>query len=905
MERSDPIHDSRETSDLMTGSEIRIKFLEFFKKRGHAVVPSSSLVPNDSTLLLTAAGMVQFKPVFLGAVKAPYARAASCQKCVRTTDIDRVGHTARHLTFFEMLGNFSFGDYYKEEAIPWAWEFLTKEVGLDAGHLWITIFREDDEAFEIWRDKVGIPEEKIVRLGEEDNFWSAGPTGPCGPCSEIIYDFGLAKGCGQPDCRVGCDCDRFLEVWNLVFMQYDRDEQGNLNHLARKGIDTGMGLERLASILEGVETNFENDLFQPIIKELSRIASVKHGSDERLDTSLKIIADHTRAVTFLIADGVLPSNEGRGYILRRLLRRAVRHGRLIGIERLFLVDLIKKVVGLMGPVYPELKDHESFVLRIAQSEEERFSKTLKQGLNLLSEAISKLKAAKKKEMSGEIAFQLYDTYGFPLELTTEVAGENDLGVDLAEFEKLMEEQKERAKASWEETSWTAPKEVYQQILDQFGKTTPTCDRTDDQKYRLENVPIKAVLHRGDVKETAGAGEEIELILQHTPFYAEMGGQVGDQGIIETVTGKVEVYDTLVPLPELRVHHGKVVEGMIKAGQEAKAAVFEDRRKAIARNHTATHLLHWALRTVLGEHVKQAGSLVEDKRLRFDFTHFEALSPQQLREIEQLVNEKIFENSSVEWQERSYDEAKKEGAIALFGEKYADKVRVVKVGGDEKGYSKELCGGTHVDRTAEVGLFKIVSESSIGANLRRVEAVTSKAALNYIYQEEDTLEGISRMLKTSPGSVLSRIETLVAELREKEQQEEKLKHHLIKREVEEILSKTTKINGFEIVIATVSANKIDELRTFADVLKERLMKGIIVLAASSEGKVMLLSAATPDAVKAGFHAGRLLKEIAPLVNGDGGGRPEMAQAGGKKPEGIEEALNKAKALAASFLKTDGK
>lgn len=882
----------------MTSREIRAKFLSFFEKHGHAVVPSSSLVPNDPTLLLTAAGMVQFKPVFLGAVKAPYSRAASCQKCVRTTDIERVGHTARHLTFFEMLGNFSFGDYYKDDAIPWAWEFLTNVVKLDPAKLWITIFRDDDEAFQIWRDKVGISEDRIVRMGEKDNFWSAGPTGPCGPCSEIIYDFGPERGCGQPDCQVGCDCDRYLEVWNLVFMQYDRDEQGKLNHLAKKGIDTGMGLERLTSIIEGVETNFETDLIKPIIDAIcSRIGGYQLGNNPARDTSIKIIADHARTVTFLIGDGVNPSNEGRGYVLRRILRRAVRHGRLIGIPAgpPFLPDLVRIVIESMSQVYPDLKDNETHILQTAQPEEERFSQTLKQGLNLLSEIIDRVKREGKKMISGDLAFQLFDTYGFPLDLTKEIAEENGLEIEMEQFEKLMSEQRERARAALGEKSWAAPSEVYQDVLDKVGETS----FTGYEELSTRDAKIRAILKRDISVSKAEKDDKIELILSQTPFYAEMGGQVGDRGKIITAKGKnqIEVMDTLSPIPGLIVHHGTVTKGEITEGEVATAEVDQSRRAAIARNHTATHLLHWALQKVLGDHVKQAGSLVESERLRFDFTHFEAVTHQQLRQIERLVNERIFKNIAVGCSETTYKDAKEKGAIALFGEKYGDEVRMVEVGD----FSLELCGGTHVKNTFEIGSFKIISEGSVGANLRRIEAVTSQAALDYFYQEEDKLQKIASLLKTSPTNAVSRVESLMAELREKEQEKEKLKHQLVKGQAEELLERSLEVNDYKIVTATVSADKMEDLRTFADALKEKLGNGVIVLAASAEGKAMLLSIATEKAVKAGFHAGKLLKEIAPLVGGDGGGRPEMAQAGGKKPEGIKEALDKAVFLISNTLK----
>lgn len=886
---------------VMASAEIRKKFLEFFEQRGHTIVPSSSLVPSDPTLLLTAAGMVQFKPVFLGAVKTPYTRAASCQKCVRTTDIERVGHTARHLTFFEMLGNFSFGDYYKEDAIPWAWEFLTGDLKLNPAKLWITIFRDDDEAFQIWHEKVGIPEEKIIRMSEEDNFWSAGPTGPCGPCSEIIYDFGPERGCDQPDCRVGCDCDRYLEVWNLVFMEYDRDEQGKLNPLAKKGIDTGMGLERLSSILEGVETNFETDLFKPIIDAIcSRIGGYELGKNPAWDTSIKIIADHARTVTFLIGDGVLPSNEGRGYILRRLLRRAVRHSRLIGLpdHPPFIVELLREVVDLMSPVYPDLSKDQAYILQIAQAEAARFTQTLKQGLNLSAEIITKFKDESKTVIPGDFVFQLFDTYGFPPDLTREIAEESGLQIDMERFEKLMEEQKKRARAALGEKGWAAPSEVYQDVLDRVGKTS----FTGYEEVLTKDAKIKAILQQDTHISGAKEGDEVEMILDRTPFYAEMGGQVGDRGWIKTKTGSVEVFDTLMPIPDLVVHHGRIVKGRIDKDQQAVAEIDSQRRRFIERNHTATHLLHWALRSVLGDHVKQAGSLVEADRLRFDFTHFEALSRKQLRKIEETINQEIFTASAVACERRSFSDAKKEGAIALFGEKYGEEVRVVKIGGKGNEFSKELCGGTHVQNTAEIGLFKIISEGSVGTNLRRIEAVTGPAALDHIYQQEDILDSVAAALKSTRADVPMRFESLLAQLKAKEQETEKLKRSLAKLQIEEIVRSAKTVNGFHVIAAMIEASGMDDLRMFSDILREKIEKGVIVLAATAKDKVMLLSAATEEAVNAGADASRLLKEIAPLVGGSGGGRPEMAQAGGKNPEKVSEALAQAVDFVTGVLET---
>lgn len=866
----------------MTSGEIREKFLKFFQERDHTILSSSSLVPQDPSLLLTGAGMIQFKPIFQGEVKPEFTRMATCQKCARTTDIERVGYTARHLTFFEMLGNFSFGDYYKKEAISWAWEFLTRVLKFDSDKLWVTIYQEDGESFDIWK-AIGFPEERIVRMGEGDNFWSAGSTGPCGPCSELVYDFGEERGCGKETCAVGCDCDRFLEVWNLVFMQYNRDEKGNLNPLPKKNIDTGMGLERAAAILQGAFAVFETDLLRPIVSRAADLAGVKYGKDAAKDVSLKIIADHMRAVTFLIGDGVLPSNEGRGYILRRLLRRIVRHGRLLGIKEPFLSELIDVVVKVMEGVYPGVRESREFISRIATSEEERFSQTLRSGLSILGEVVKKVKSRGALEVPGDAVFQLYDTYGFPVELTEEIAKESGLSIDRKGFDVLMEEQRAKARATWEERKLTGPKEVYNEILDQYGETEFVGYSQD-----VVQTTVVAIVKGEVVVPKAQAKEEIEIVLGKTPFYAEMGGQVGDTGLVETTTGKFKATDTQIPLPGVYIHRGKVIEGTIEAGQAATAAIDVVQRAAICRNHTATHLLQWALRTVLGKHVRQAGSLVGARRLRFDFTHPSALTSEEIRRVEKLVNGKIFENHPVRCYVTSLEFAKESGAIALFGEKYDEFVRVVEV--DE--ISRELCGGTHVTSTAEVGLLKIIDERSIGANLRRIEVLTSHRALDYLYREEKILEGVADSLKTGVSDVADRIEGLLANLKDKEREIESLRSQLMGAQVEEIVTSARTVDGVKVIIESVEARNMSDLRSYVDLLREKVGSGIIVLAAVSGEKVMLVSAVTSDLVGDGFHAGEILKEIAPLVGGGGGGKPELAQAGGKHPEKIPQALEKA-------------
>jgi alanyl-tRNA synthetase len=862
-------------------NEIRERFLRFFEERNHRIVASSSLIPDDLSLLLTAAGMVQFKPIFQGKKQVDFSRAASVQKCVRTTDIDEIGRTARHLTFFEMLGNFSFGDYYKKEAIAWAWELLTEDFKIDPAPLWITIFQDDDEAFEIWNREVGIGKERIVRLGEKDNFWSAGPTGPCGPSSEIIFDFGEEKSCG-PDCGVGCDCDRFLEVWNLVFMQYDRDEQGRLSPLPRKNIDTGMGLERAAAILQGVESVFESDMLRPVVDAASKTAKISFGTSAEKDVSLKIIADHSRAITFLVSDGVLPSNEGRGYILRRLVRRAVRHGRLLGIEDIFLPPLVDRVVEVMKEAYPELSEHHAFLGQIVRSEEERFSQTLRQGLEILDQEIDGLKRQGILQIPGEVAFRLYDTYGFPLELTAEIAREENLTVDDREFEKYMEKQREKARAAVTAAGF-APAGIYHEIFSRIGKT-------EFVGYELDSVEavVNALLQKEKEIDLARQGDEIEVILSKTPFYGEAGGQVGDRGEIETVTGRARVIDTQIPIPDLYVHRARVETGTIKVGQLARSLIDVERRKLIARNHTATHILHWALRHVLGEHAKQAGSLVDDKRLRFDFTHYAAVTLEELQRIEKLANEKILENHPVRNYVTSLEFARDSGAIALFGEKYGDFVRILEIGD----FSRELCGGTHVFITGEIGLVKVISEAGVGANLRRIEALSGVQALTYLLDKEQALEEASKLLKVKPIEVPKRIVNILKESKVREKELETLKARLAQQEIGALLQAARQVDGIKVLISKVRAKDMASLRSYVDLLRDHIESGIVVLGASSDAKAMLVAAVSPDLVAKGYHAGHLLEKIAPLVGGGGGGRPDMAQAGGKNPAGVESALKEA-------------
>ncbi|MHB0975872.1 MAG: alanine--tRNA ligase [Candidatus Aquicultorales bacterium] len=881
----------------MTSDKIRKRFLDFFAGKDHRVMPSSSLVPDDPTLLLTAAGMVQFKQVFSGERKVDYSRAATCQKCVRTTDIEQVGRTARHLTFFEMLGNFSFGDYYKRESIKWAWEFVTEDLKMDVSKLYVTIYLDDDESFEIWRDEMKVSEDRIFRMTEKDNFWSAGPTGPCGPSSEILYDQGEDIGCGRPGCKIGCECDRFLEIWNLVFTEFDRDEAGALHPLPRKNIDTGAGLERIAAIMQNVPTVFETDNFKAVIETISKASGVRYGQEQKSDMSMKIIADHTRSSTFLIGDGVIPSNEGRGYVLRRLIRRAVRHGRLLGIDGPFIVKMVEAVIEKMGATYPEVREHTEYIKTTAEKEEERFLSTLKQGLIIIEEMIGKLMGEKTTVMPGEMVFRLYDTYGFPVDLTREIAEENGLSIDEDEFEKLMEEQRRlsRAKARFTESDgWTgdASTEVYRDVLEEYG-------RSDFVGHEVDEVEtsVKALIKGNAVVTEAGEGEEIDVVLDKTPFYAEKGGQIGDRGVIESGENALGVIDTREYAPELISHRAKVTSGTLKQGDKVTARVDIGRRQAVRRAHTATHVLHWALRLVLGEHAKQAGSLVEPDRFRFDFTHFQALTKSEAKKIERMVNEKIFEHHPVRAYVTSLDFAKESGVTALFGEKYGEFVRVVEVGN----FSRELCGGSHAGNTGEIGLVKILSEASIGANTRRIEAVCGFKAYEYYADQDEILAEAAGILKAERPAVPERIANLIGGVKQLEQEMAKLKAGARKEEVQDLVSEAKNIDGTRVVVTKVEAADIDSLRSYIDLLREELPSSVVLLASEAEGKVLLVAGATNDMVKAGVHAGNLLKKVAPVVGGGGGGRPDMAQAGGKDPAKIDKLLEEAVAEIEAMLK----
>lgn len=868
----------------MTGSEIREKFLKFFEERGHQILPSASLIPhNDPSILWTAAGMVPFKPFFTGQATPEFKRVTTCQKCLRTPDIDEVGKTARHHTFFEMLGNFSFGDYFKEEAIPWAWEFVTEVLKLPKEKLWITIYKDDDEAFEIWNKKVGIPEEKIVRMGKDTNFWEIG-VGPCGPCSEIYIDLGEERGCGSPDCAVGCDCDRFLEIWNLVFIQFFRDEEGNYSPLKNKGIDTGMGLERVASVLQNVPTNFDTDLLRDIMEYTSSLVKVKYGDNKEVDLALKVIADHTRAITFAIGDGALPSNEGRGYVIRRLLRRAVRFGRVLGMEDTFLYKVAGAVIDKMSDAYPELKEKQDHILKIIRIEEERFLETLSQGTEILNQLMDKAKAAGKTEISGEDAFRLYDTYGFPLELTKEIAGEQGLNVDEDGFTKSLEEQRQRAREARQETEYLSERgAMYKALREEYGETTFV-----GYGRLTAEANVLAVIKDNLQELSAEAGEEVEIILDVTPCYPESGGQVADHAFITAKDCRVEIYSAFKPVENFIVHRGKIISGVLRRHDKVKVEVDAGRRKETARNHSATHLVHKALKEVLGEHVNQAGSLVEPDRLRFDFTHYTSLSPEEIQKVEDIVNDVVLANLPVEVIETTLSKAKSMGAMALFDGKYGQSVRVVKMGD----FSLELCGGTHVTSTSEIGLFKIVSESSVGSGLRRIEAVTGRGVLKYLAAAEEQLNQIAGLVKASPHETVKKVHALQGKVKEMENELEKLRNKLSKQQVAGIINQARDINGIKVLAAVVEAKDMDSLRSIADIMRDKLGSGIVVLGAQIDEKANLVAAATKDVVERGIHSGRAVKEVAKIVGGGGGGRPDMAQAGGKDPSKLQEAMDKA-------------
>jgi alanyl-tRNA synthetase len=865
----------------VNSAEIRESFLRFFESKGSRRLPSSSLIPDDPSLLLTTAGMVQFKPVFLGVKDLGFTRATTVQKCVRTTDIDIIGTTGRHHSFFEMLGNFSFGDYFKREAIRWSWEYSVSVLGMDADRIWASIYEDDDEAEGLWLQESDVPAERIVRMGAKDNFWSAGPTGPCGPCSELYYDQGPALGCGSETCAPGCDCDRYLEYWNLVFMQYDRAEDGTLTPLPKQNIDTGMGLERIAAILQGVDSNFETDILRSLMSLAEEISGIEYGHGGRDDTSLRIIADHARAVSFMISDGILPSNEGRGYVLRRLLRRAVRHGRLLGVEDAFLDRLVSDVIDRMGSAYPELESHRELITRIVSSEEERFGATLRTGLSFLEAELRSLTDAGAGVLSGTVAFTLHDTYGFPFELTSEIVAEKGFEVDEEAFRVEMQAQKERARAAVKDESWTAFGGAFSQIV--AGGATEFVGYSHDSADAI----VRGIVVDGISATEASEGQSVQVVLDKTPFYGEQGGQVGDTGVITSASGAtLVVTDTRIPEAGVYAHIGVLEGGSLSVGDAVSSSIDVMRRERIRRNHTATHLLHWALRRVLGEHATQAGSFVSPDRLRFDFTHFEGLTAEQLERIERLVNAKVFENHQVLAYETSLATARESGVTALFGEKYSDFVRVLEVGN----FSKELCGGTHISRTSEIGFVKVVSESSVGANLRRIEAVTSFDAYELIRAEEAELKAAAEVMKVPPKDVAEKAAALVKRAKELESGALKLKSAVSDDIINTLIAGATDRNGYRVVIARLEDVPASGLRPLWDMLRARGADAAVLIATEPEsGKPVFMAAGSETATSGGFDAGASVRSIAAILGGRGGGKPAMAQGGGEDAARIDEAL----------------
>jgi len=876
---------------MMTASEIRDKFLKFFEAYGHTIVPSSSLIPKDDpTLLFTNSGMVQFKDCFLGLEDRGYTRATSSQKSVRAggkhNDLENVGYTARHHTFFEMLGNFSFGDYFKKESIAWGWEFLTEKMALPKEKLWITIYQDDDEAFEIWNKQMGVPAERIVRMGMESNFWMMGETGPCGPCSEILYDQGSSVGCGRPECSVECDCDRHLEIWNHVFTQFDRDKDGNFNPLPKPNIDTGMGLERLAAIVQGVQSNYDTDLFTPIIQGIARISGRVYGTNAEADASMRVIADHSRAVTFLIGDGVLPSNEGRGYVLRRILRRAARHGKLLGLDRPFLHDVVSIVVDTMKDAYPDLIEKESYIRKVMVNEEQRFIETLDTGLRILSEEVAILRNKGEKIIPGEVVFKLYDTFGFPVDLTADIVRKDGLSLDMEGFEKAMEAQREKARESWKGSGEQAFADSYKKLSVRGIATT----FIGYHGVTEATARVTAILKKDAEVDEVSVGDNAEIFLDETPFYGEKGGQVGDTGVISGDGYLFEVWDAQCPTDTLITHIGKMKEGTIRVGDVVNLKVDEATRRATEAHHSGTHVLNAALKMTLGDHIKQAGSSVTPERLRFDFTHFARIEAEELDTIETMANDYIRRNTDVNTRVLPKEEAMKTGAAAVFDEKYSDNVRVVKMGD----FSMELCGGTHVSRTGDIGALKVVGESAVAAGVRRIEAVTGAEAIKYFKSVESELKKAAGLLRANPMELVERIEKIQKHQKELERELDSLKGKLAARDSADLIGKAKEIKGVNVLTAVVEAPDVKTLRDFGDKLRDKMRSGIILLGSEVEGKAMLLCMVTKD-LASRYHAGNIIKAVAPVVGGSGGGRPDMAQAGGPNPENLEQALAKLEGL----------
>lgn len=875
-------------------NEIRSKFLNFFESKNHLAVGSYPLVPqNDKSLLLVNAGMAPLKPYFMGKEEPQNKRMATCQKCIRTGDIENVGKTARHGTFFEMLGNFSFGDYFKRESIEWGWEFITEHLNMPQDKIWVSVYQDDDEAFDIWTKEIGVPVERMVRLGKEDNFWEIG-VGPCGPCSELYFDRGEKYGCGSPDCKPGCDCDRFLEFWNHVFTQFDKDEEGNYNRLPKPNIDTGMGLERIGCIMQDVDSIFEVDTIKHILNSIEKVANKKYGEDKKTDISIRIITDHIRAVSFLVADGVLPSNEGRGYVLRRLLRRASRHGKLLGVKEPFLYELVDEVIKVSGEAYSELIEKQDYVKKVIKIEEEKFNETIDQGSEILNTYINELKENKNNTLSGENAFKLYDTYGFPIDLTREILEEENLLIDENGFNEEMQKQRERARNARQNNDIEGWKEDTLSKLDKSIKS-------EFEGYNNFHTlgTIKAIIKDNEIVDSAKVGDEVIVILDKTTLYPEGGGQVGDTGLLvnENEDIVVEINETKKGPNGVIQHVGIVRSGIINTLETLNTKVNETNRMASARSHSATHILHKALKEVLGDHIQQAGSLVTPERLRFDFTHFEAISKEELHMIESKVNEVVMKGIDISSENMTIEEAKKKGATALFGEKYGDNVRVVTMGD----YSMELCGGTHLKNTAQVGLFKILSENGVAAGVRRIEAITGMGVYNYLSEKESTINEICNLLKTKEDNMLNRAKSLVDENKELNKELNEIKTKMSLQSAGDLLDKKIVVKGVNLLSTKFEGMDIDTLRTTADNIRDKMNSGVVVLANISDDKVSFVATATKDVLDKGVHCGNIVKAIAQIAGGKGGGRPNMAQAGASDVSKVDEALSHATSVLESQVK----
>ncbi|WP_097015793.1 alanine--tRNA ligase [Anaerocolumna aminovalerica] len=873
-------------------NELRKMFLDFFESKGHLKLNSFSLVPqNDKSLLLINSGMAPLKPYFTGQEIPPRKRVTTCQKCIRTGDIENVGKTARHGTFFEMLGNFSFGDYFKHEAIAWSWEFLTEVVGLEADRIYPSVYEDDDEAFDIWNKEIGVPAEKIFRFGKADNFWEHG-AGPCGPCSEIYYDRGEKYGCGEPGCTVGCECDRYIEVWNNVFTQFENDGNGNYTELSQKNIDTGMGLERLAVVVQDVDSIFDVDTIKALLERVCQVAGVTYKQDPKVDVSIRLITDHIRSVTFMISDGIIPSNEGRGYVLRRLLRRAARHGRLLGIKDRFLATLSTTVIEGSKDGYPELEEKKDYILKLLTIEEDNFYKTIDQGLSILSELEENLIKTGEKTLSGEDAFKLYDTYGFPIDLTKEILEEKGFAIDEEGFKEAMNVQRETARSARAVTNYMGADEtVYQQLDPSLSSEFVGYDKLN------HTSKITALTTETDVVNELIAGQNGTIIVEETPFYATSGGQVADIGVIKTADAEFKVEDVIKLQGGKIGHVGKVTKGIFHVTEQVNLAIDMDNRLSTGKNHSATHLLQKALRVVLGSHVEQAGSYVSSDRLRFDFTHFSALTKEEIEKVEAIVNEEINTGLTVHTEIMTMEEAKKTGATALFGEKYSDKVRVVSMGD----FSKELCGGTHVSNTSSITVFKILSETGVAAGVRRIEALTGKGVFSYYKEIEEELNQAAKVAKAEPAMLSKKIESLHEEIKALQAENEKLKNKLAKDALGDVMDQVIEVKGVKLLAAKVPDVDMNGLRNLGDQLKDKMGEGVIVLVSVLDGKVNLITMATDGAMKKGAHAGNLIKELAVLVGGGGGGRPNMAQAGGKNPDGVDELIAKAGSILEGQIK----